>query len=421
MAFTQHSASYDATHLWLMRHRAWYGNGHTYAAYLDYTNNDLMLGDYNHATKSWSETDTGYNAAQANNPHAAHTLMIDDDGHICFSMGLYGGASGNCYYKRTSNPYDLSSWGTLYTVATPAGLGANQFTYPIMFQTSDGTMIHLLRATKDTTDEGQIHRHRSTDDGVNWGNDQVVLECTSADDRPYYDAHLDSNGRLHLAYSYYQSAGANYKDLYYAYTDDPEAASPTWKDAAGNTLSLPIGETAGCLVYDSDGGGWDDGYLLGITCEADGTPHIVLYLHDSVGTDRLDHFKWNGSSWSNSQIVESNAIGPTPGTFSNSPIDGDLYYRNGILYCLSLVQESGDGEIHRYKSTDDGDTWSDESVTSSTGADWMCVCRPTNANPGCGIVALNGDPDYAAAHDIVAFEEPVAAAAHDYRRVMEIV
>jgi len=394
---TQLEAS--GTSLWLMKRRAvcFYGTyDRMYYAYLRYGSTDIMVTYQDLNTGRWA-TAVKVDDSEVDSAHCAPTLAIDASGYIYVFYGGYSGATGKLYMKKSTNVESIAAWGSVVTVVD----SDMNCTYPQCLILSDGKFALFFRGSRadgGTTYYG-IYRVLSAD-GATWGNSQTVMECTADQDTPYFSVALGPNDRIHLAYHYRDLSDSNRShDLYYAYTDNGTAATPTWKEIDGDVCSLPIAETAGNLAFDSDAA-WDTGYVMGIVATSTNTPLILYKVTDSVATDKVLCIEYSGGTWNARTVLESDSIG-TPYDADTSIGDGSIALFGSTVYAAFTVSVSGKDEVQEYSSPDWGVTWAKErDITTGSSTHNSCPYYPINALSTYRLVWFLGADGYDRAADI---------------------
>jgi hypothetical protein len=331
--------------LWLINPKGVYYNGNTYIVYNDYDDNLRKIAKYDHADRTWTTatwtqtlfTDGLYNDDGRDYAHSAPTVLIDSDGYINI---VYTGYKNNkVYFIKSTNPEDISSWGSEVLVETLTG--GDYGSYPILFEINS-TLVYFYRSGNSSGNR-TISRAISNDGGTTWSN---IIDITQ--EYPYFQIRKDHNDRIHI--SWHIRPGTSNENIYYVYSDDITSASPTWKTADGTTVTIPLISTD-ALVFDSYS--WDNCYLLGCIPDDQQGIHIFAYLSDSVDTDQLIHFRWNGSSWVQTVIAEEQLMSWSSG----GAIQGDVKFQDANIYLLSEYLQDGISENKEWVSYDRGLSW----------------------------------------------------------------
>lgn len=403
-SLTYYEGARSSSCLWLSENRAAYYNGYTYLAYVDMTNNKIKIRRYCHATKLWSAaTEIASTGCASANAHTAPCVLVDSDGYIFVANGTYSNDGDSyLYVYKSTNTEDISAFNAAETAASyTISSNVNDYhSYPTLHELSTKDLVLIYR-TKNTDGEWELHRVVRANGTGTWdtAHDQKLFEATASDDRAYYDSEIVSD-RLHIAYHHTDESESNLThDLYYLWADQVSGGayvvSPTWYEADGGTVSLPICETAGNLVFDSDAD-WDTLYITAVGADSSNNPYIIAGVTDSVNTDKLLFFKYD-SGWSSTTILEDDGV--TWDLDGHNVSDGDIYIQDSNNMTALFCQKVGSYvEIKEYSTTNGGTNWSKtRDVTSSSTTNWQSPCYPADFVDDCRIVAWNGatyDHDY---------------------------
>lgn len=399
------SSSFNAQSLWLIDSKATSGDGKTFVPYMDQVLNDIEVATFTHSTTIWTTNDTTSNVGTNGNAHCSPSILLDSAGRLNIAFGSYTGATW-VKFRRSTTAHDASAWGSEITVDNGSG-SETSFTYPKLLQLSGGNLVCFYRALD--AGDSSVFRQVSTDNGATWSNKQKILSMLTADDRIYYLARLGDSDRVHICWNHFDNTDGENEDIYYAYSDNADAATSAWKEADGTAVTLPAGELASALALDSSAAGWDSCYLLGMAIESGNVPHIVTHVRDATTTDELIHLDWNGSSWDSVTIEASNEFGPATASpvFGVEPADGDLTYDGTTLMCATVFRANDQGEIYEYRSTDNGATWSSRrQLTAASVSHYADVTYPdgdrlSNVNH---VIGLYGAVHHNDAKELVAIE-----------------
>jgi len=406
--------STSAQHLWLNRSKAvTYGDA-TYYAYANYSNDNIYVAKYDHSTGTVTQSDTGFNTQDSHDAHASPVLYINSSGYI-YVVRPAGGSTGDLdVFRSTNSGGDITGgWGSAYVIHAYSSGVIERFTYPHLMQLSDGTFVCNYRCfVGGSGKEGRMYVCTSSD-AQTWNTPVLIMQ---GDVSPpgttwsyqYADSFIDENDRFHLVYHAYEDpANLRNHNIYYQYSDNIDNASPTFEAIDSSSVSIPMWKDGNALVFDSLTPGWDTCYLTGFTLNEDNEPLIVAELLDSSMTDTLISFKWSGSSWESNIIEEDNEMGYGSLyslVFARAPSDGAVTFFDGRYYVAHLfVEDNGTTDvttIREWYSTD-GVTWTLNATFIPDGTDNLTVpCYPENVTEACRLVALVGDLDYDAGHNI---------------------
>jgi hypothetical protein len=343
-------ADVTGTSLWLTKPRFVRFTGthdRSYFVYLDYTNTKIMAGYWDHTLNAFA-TPVEVATAPAQDAHCSPSLFINAAGYPYVSWaGWSGGAGdGKGHLKKSAAAESIATWGSdLLPVS-----GDEDCNYTRTLVLSDGTLACFYE--KGVLD---LYRKLSHDDGANWDHEQMILDTN--DTNLYFQAILGDSDRVHIAYATGDSASLGYRSPCYIYSDNAGADTSTWKNAAGSTQTLPlVHEAATCLVYDSDGAGWDNAYLMALTFGASNKPYLLCKLQDVASFSRVVCFEYSGAAWNMREVLRSPRIG-TPSDSYPGIGDGDLWVSGTTLRAVFTLSIGGHDEVHERGSSDDAVTW----------------------------------------------------------------
>lgn len=247
------------------------------------------------------------------------------------------GSSANYFQRISTNPNDLTSWGTETNFG--ASIGATAYSYTNLFEITDG-IIDFPRATASGDSYFTWGYTLSTDNGATTG--------------PWVKLFAEPNQR---SYARFSKRGANQIDCicndghpaeftlnqnstYHLYYD-----AGAWKKSDGTALgATPYRpQTVLTKVWDAVAQGqssWVSDVQSGPVC--------VFAVYPTPGTDhRYRYADWNGSAWTSVEICTAG------GTLYPVGDNSQQYYFGGviidpddtnIIYCS---RETGTGGPHR--------------------------------------------------------------------------
>ncbi|RLC73779.1 MAG: hypothetical protein DRI26_00045 [Chloroflexi bacterium] len=281
--------------------------------------------EYDHSTKTFqNETDIGGHTLWGENQpgHGAPALGIDGDGYLYVFYGSHGGPQ---YYKKSTNPYDITSWGSEQTLVSAA-------TYPQVFWTDNKLWVFYRNGPQEWV-------YKTTSDGGStWSNE---VEITDFDSQPnfwgvYARTMKAPNGDIHIVWLWRNDAN-DYFNLYYAYYDISEGK---WKKRDGTELTLPISESEADKVFDGS-----HTWIWGLDIDENNEPYIFWAYS---GDNKLKLTKWKNSAWHTYNITDYPFY--KSGSFGALKVDDSSNLR--------VIADSSDHKTAKlYKSTDGGETW----------------------------------------------------------------
>lgn len=291
--------------LWLIRPRAIEASGATYVTWLDASHGgtgNIRVAKYIHSTGVWTPAVT-VAAAELIDAHGAPSICVDGTGRILVVWGGFSAGSGRLRCARSTNVADISAWGGAVNVAT----GLTESTYPTMLCLSTGTLVLFNRESDNWV------RRTSTDNGATWANAQTIV---AAPNRSYTEWVLGASDRVHVAWHTTASSGStNGLNLYYAYTDNPAAATSTWKAVDGTTLTLPVVSDAPTtvstgLVFSTAGASFSTSYLRGLAADGSNNPMLSCdsYVTGTPASSVASSFTYSGGSWTRVDVLSLSLI-----------------------------------------------------------------------------------------------------------------
>ncbi len=367
----------DNTSLWLTTPKSQYFNGNTYFVYIDLSDNERKIAQYNHAGDLWTVTAWaqttfvgGSNSTTKDYAHASPSVLVDSNGiiHITYTTAK----NADVYYVRSTSAEDISAFNAEVTIATGTTVSAS---YTSMIE-HNSKVVMIYRG--EDSGKSAIRRKISLDAGATWINDVLLIEnaSTDPDARVYYQTKISKDGRLHLSFHDSTTALSNH-DLFHVYSDNISDAIPDFYtlDNPATLETLPISLVGNAKIYNSISAGWETCYMLGTAIDNEGDIHIVAYVKKASEDGELLHFYYNGSAWVNNLVIKADLSSWTVGS-----IQGDIINHNGVLLLMSeyITDPSygtyGKAEIKEFISFDNGITWNVSTlVTTKT--------PTTTANP----------------------------------------
>lgn len=298
-----------------------------------------------------------------NDSHGAPELAIDDSGYIYVYWGCHAGL---VYWRKSTNPYDVSAWGTQYSISI-AG------TYPGVYKI--GSSWYLFH--RSHTVYPLAWAYNVSADLSSWGSNVDFLTPEGGNDAPYLIAQQDPIGRMHFLWCLWDRVALTNRNLYYACADDMS----TIHKADGTPYSLPITTAAAeCLITAPEA----RAQYSDINFDASNRPCIMA----NVGF-YWTFFRWTGTEWATTTIT---------------PLESN----NSQFSCAELFPMDAYGNIRAildYAHVTPAHTYVDvrEYRSSNYGASWTYVgtygkmvfrgghYRVVNGFPGCEIYSCGSE------------------------------
>jgi hypothetical protein len=297
---------------------------------------------YDHNTNNFSGPIEINGTGLSSDAHGAPSITISPDGYLYAFYGTHGDTIQ--HYKKSSNPYDISSWSEEQTILT----NKKGFTYPQVFFIDD-TLHMFFRQGGSDVDNFSYMYYRTIShtkfDGVEWTEPVPLTDFSDFSDQKtvsgmYHVTYVNpTDNTIHIAYNWFQSASATRYHLYYMKSTDN---GKTWTEADGTPLTMPVDEYSSEKIVDS-GSEFCNVCLGDIHTTPAGFPLILFNLATVFKLAR-----WNGSIWILTDIVAVDHNFD----YGTLVIDSESQYRAYIT-----VGEDRGGAIMEYLTTDSGVTW----------------------------------------------------------------
>jgi len=193
----------------------------THAAWLD-SGSVTMIQTYDAATGAWGDP---VEVGRGRDNHGGPALCADGDGHLHI---VFGPHHGPFQYRRSLRPNDASEW-------TPVEETGDRATYPSLVCDADGT-LHL--AYRGGAQPWKLMYQKKPRAGA-WTAPVALVRSPAPSGYTQWGnpIQVDRNGRLHLAFHFYDVAihKAGFA-AGYLYSDDH---GDTWRATSGKAVALP--------------------------------------------------------------------------------------------------------------------------------------------------------------------------------------
>ena len=329
---------------------AMYANGKTYIGWIagNTRPNDVEIAAISNTTRAVEGptlvrdnlTPSGSTSPDSHNNPA---VLVRSDGRIL--MVYCGHSEPEMHARISTNPYDISSFGTEFTIDPITG----GFTYPYLAQlTSTGRIFLFIR--RELGGVADFVLTTSDDGGATWAAGFSFFHSQSNPVALYGAYASDGVNRIDLAF-----INRSYDDpakfgLYHGYMN---AAGTVFK-TNGTTIggSFPYYH-ADFTEVAADGTG-DYPYSLVLT--NDGRP-VIGYQSKYKDPVELGEYRWSGSAWAKHVILTTAPAAP-----GATSVGGGVHDTSDSLRFLTGRMVSGEPTIWLYTSTDDGVTWSGSQI-----------------------------------------------------------
>ena len=297
---------------------------------------------YDHSTNNFTEPVLVDGNGLNGDAHGAPSIAIDPNGYLYAFYGTHGDTIQ--YYKKSANPYDISTWCTEQKNLTDK----KGFTYPQVFFIDD-TLHMFFRQGGSNTDNMAYTYYRTIShtkfDGSKWSTPYPLTNFSDFSENKtisgmYHATYVNPLDKtIHIAYNWYQSATATRYHLYYMKSSD---CGKTWTKADGTPLVIPVDENTSEKIVDS-GNDFCNVCLGDIHTTPNGLPLILFNLAKVFKLAR-----WNGSAWIVTEVVNVDHNFD----YCALVVDSESQYRAYIT-----VGADRGGVIKEYFTNNSGATW----------------------------------------------------------------
>lgn len=375
----------DGAWCWFADPRGFYHQGIQERTYLGWItrSGDVQAAQYDHRSGQL-DTVTVRTAFQVDD-HGNPSLLLRPDGHVMIFYCRHT-SDRNMYYRVSSNPEDITSWGAERTVTN---ITSGNVTYPsVFFLPAENNRLFLFYRGIDW----QPTMQTSSDAGETWGQPQKIIQIG---ERPYTKYESDSNGRIHIAFTDGHPRNEPSNGIYHIYYENGAfyRSDGSYIKAAGSSAVTAAEATR---VYDaSQGRGW----IWDIALDGSGNPVLVYAAMPQENNHNYRYARWNGSNWQDYSITAAGGWFPETPAGSSEP---EPHYSGGIILdhdnpsVVYLSREiSGVFEIEKWTTFNGGGNWSSRAVTSNSSLLNVRPFVPRNHKPGeFDVVWMQGHYEY---------------------------
>lgn len=311
---------------------------------------------YDNNSATWSQVSLG--TSGSSDDHNQLVIVTDDTG----KYHVFGAChDGPLRHWISNSAHDPTAW-------TELGNTDSVASYPNAYVFSDGAMIIFYRTGGHVSDWAY---RISTDDGATWGSETSFI--TGTGNYAWYlsskqngdDVYIDVIWEDHNNTN--SSPAPDYKNRYghYLFKLNWNGSAISATNMAGSSQTIPLTNstlTANCTV---EAAAFPEmTYNASLDLGSDGYPAILYTNARGLGSHFLYFKKWNGSSWNTRVLVTMSGFdcSDEPIALFALPSNTWIAYvnrlgtNNSVNDYTNSVADRG-GEIHQYKSTDNGSTW----------------------------------------------------------------
>lgn len=312
-------------------------NGYVYCVWNDYQGNTIIGKiNINNASGITQSQVAPRSDFSSDIEHATPTMCIDNNGYIYV---FYGSHNSQQYYRKSSNPYDISTWSDKLSLT-----GATLATYPFPVVLNNNTIMVFWR--QDALPNRHLYFSKTTNGGSTWATATKLIDVTT-EDWVYIQSievgNEESNQSVHVLFALRDNTTGNFSNLSYLYSINEGS---TWNDISGNSYNNSI---------DTDG--------------LSSTGTIVIELATCHPADlKLTSENKPYIGYNNNKTYKS-ASYSTQWDITTIAAVAEYVYDHIEIDVISdtaidayLVDGTGTniqgGDIERWRSTDSGATWS---------------------------------------------------------------
>ena len=351
-----------------------YHKGITYIAYQGPLE-DPYVAAYNHQTDEWtgpfkagvSEMGKDPNWKKKIDNHGKPSIIIDDEEYIHITFGGHGGMRkhgenplGNHHYGRnlhavSKNPLDISNWEMLDNIP-PFG------TYNQFLKMDNGDIYLFYRHGAHRSNwvyQKSVDNGRTFNEPVSFLKHKRRTDIQAEDS--WYPWITRGNGdEILVAFDYHicrdnnnnEDARGHIPERHNLYFMVFETNTGLWKNVQNESLAMPLTKEMADekTLVRKISNDWTFQAIADV--EPNGKPHVCILVGPDVGAKRsgpkrLQHYRWDGQEWLESQTASL----PNGG--------GDLQVESAENLSLYLEHTTSDdvGEISRWDSVDGGESF----------------------------------------------------------------
>lgn len=378
--FTSQSLAADGVWTWFNDPRAVTYNGKTYVGFITSTG-DVQIVSYDHATATASAPVTLSAALEVDDHDNPSILIRDSDKRI---MVFYAKHADTTLRLRVStNPEDISAWGSEQSLDANVGLTTYAYTNPLQLTGETGDPIYLIFRHFDSLVTSPPttawYYTKSTNDGTTWSAGTSFWKPGSAK-YPYVRVYPTSATRFDVVATNAHPAHEN-PSVYHFYYE-----GGNWYKSDGTQIvaSLPLTPADVTLVYD---GTTTPAWVWDITVDADGNPWVLYATFPTTSDHRYNVGRWTGSAWTTAEIC---AAGGYLYAAQEHYSGGVAFDHDNPRIVYASREISSQFELWKYTTDDDGATWSGVALTSGSAVKNIRPIVPRDAEPDLKVIWLRG-------------------------------
>jgi hypothetical protein len=344
----------------------------TYVGYLGGpTGQDPVVGTYDHDAGRFDETVLASDVS--NNDHVGPAVWARSDGHLVALWSLHNGPW--LRYRITRNAEDPSSFGP---VREFDGAGIC-YPNPVQPGNDPESPIYLFYRDRTGTGDGHPYYRVSTDGGETFDDPTRMITAPEGHFSVYWMA-AQRDGDVHLFFTDAEGGGTGPKwDVSYARFD-----AGTLSTAAGETIAtpadLPIRVDDLETLYDAREPDTPDPWIWDSGVDADGNPAAVYATFSTTQSHEYRYVRRVDGEWRDRKLVDAGryvGVDPNTGYYASGAAmpehDPDVVY--------AAVERGGRALLQRFETTNAGETFAGETVTTHATADQLRPVAVRNGSP----------------------------------------
>lgn len=360
----------DGAWCWFSDPRAICFKGHYHRIYAGWMNQygDVVAGYYdcdNHHIL-YDTIRRKFEVDDHNNP----SIFIDSQGRL--TLFYCGHAHSSPIYSiQSKSPEHINDWEmekSLYLNDTVTYRNLrNSYTYTNIHQLSEeNNRLYLFWRGMDFKPNFSV----SYDGGISWTAGKILIlpERLYPDRRPYLKTDADGKEKIHFAFTDGHPRMEPTNSIYYmCYRND--SLFKANGEIIGRLDDAPFEPGKTDMVYDAELTS-EKAWIWDVAEGTDGNP-VMVYARFPDDTNHCYYYaRWNGESWDNHLMINSGRWFPQTPLGKKEP---EPNYSGGIaldhedpsIVYLS-VDRDGVFEIEKWKTSDNGMSWSVEAITSNS-------------------------------------------------------
>lgn len=331
--------------------RAYSHGGTTVLGWVDGSGN-IEVATFDETSEVLSAVTTVHASFQVDAHNSPALLRRSSDGRVLCVYSRHNDTPINL--RISTNPDDVTAWGSATNLDSQ--LGGTRYTDYQIHQLADGTIWLIYRDEPSAGTDSRWCYSTSTDGGATWSAQTILYRVASQ--RSYVISWATST-RIHFIATNGGSTGGGYSGftaLFHWYYE-----GGAWYESDGTSMGAPpFSYTNATEAYV----GTQNVFMANIAIDGDGYPRVLA--EDKIaGSSYYIALRWTGSAWASVNVAYAGA-----GYQYNA---GGAYQAYGGIVDVTdpntlwlLRAPSGQSELWRYRSSDEGATWTGQQVTSGS-------------------------------------------------------